>query len=299
MVPGEFEYYAPTSVQEAVGLLREHGDEAKILAGGHSLVPIMKQRLAAPSVLIDLKGIAELRGITRSNGTVTIGAMTTQTMIEHSEELKSVLPILPAAAAHVADPPVRNVGTFGGSLAHADPAADMPAVVLALDAQMQLVGPNGPRTVPATEFFVDILTSALEPDEVLTHISIPAPHGRTAMSYQKFRHPASGYAVVGVAVVLSVSESGTCQEARIAITGATTTATRATQAEDMLRGKQLNQATIEVAAEQATAGMSYLGDIYASETYREHLVKVYTKRALLAAIAGETSGVDQSAQPSK
>ncbi|MEJ7654801.1 MAG: FAD binding domain-containing protein [Chloroflexia bacterium] len=156
MVPGAFDYYSPSSLQEVLQLLQEHGEDAKILAGGHSLVPLLKLRLAEPPVLIDLAKVEELRGISRSNGSVVIGAMTTQNEIEFSEELKGVLPILPEAAAQVGDPMVRNRGTLGGSLAHADPAGDMPAVVLALDAVMSVTGPGGERTIPAGEFFIDV-----------------------------------------------------------------------------------------------------------------------------------------------
>lgn len=280
----EFEYYAPTTVGEAVQLLQEHGEEAKVLAGGHSLIPLMKLRLASPPALVDISNIADLRGITRSNGAVRIGAMTTYAAIEDSEELRRVLPILPAAASVVGDPMVRNRGTLGGSVAHADPASDMPAVLLALGAAMTASGPGGERTIPAEEFFVDILTSALEPGEVLTAITIPVPSGRAGTSYQKFAHPASGYAVVGVAAVLEFAEDGACRDCRVAVTGAVAKPTRATATEELLRGRRLDEAAIAAAAERAGEGMEFLGDIYASEEYRAHLVTVYAGRALLAAI---------------
>ncbi len=283
MIPAEFDYYAPTSVQEAIGLLQEKGPEAKLLAGGHSLVPLMKLRLAAPSVLIDLNRIAELRGIRSSDGGVAIGAMTTHSEVESSPELADRWPIFHVAGAMIGDPMVRHRGTIGGSLAHADPAGDWPAVALALDARMHIAGPNGERVVPAGEFFVDMLTSALEPDEVLTEIEIPALEGRVGMAYEKFRHPASGYAVVGVAAVVVTDGSGSCQDCRVAITGAGPKATRATGVEEALKGRPLDEQSISAAAERAGEGMAFLGDIYASEEYREHLTKVYTKRALLAA----------------
>jgi len=286
MIPAEFDYYAPTSVQEAVSLLRQHGDEAKVLAGGHSLIPLLKLRLSNPPVLVDIGRIPELRGITRTNGTVTIGAMTTHAQVESSEELRDTFPIMAEAATVIGDPMVRNRGTFGGALAHADPAADWPAVALALGAQLRVMGPNGERTVSVDDFFVDMLTSALEPGEVLTRIDIPAPGQgvKTGMSYQKFAHPASGYAVVGVAAVVTLGADGACQDCRVAVTGAGPKATRQTAVEDALKGRQLTPELIAQASEHAGEGMDFLGDIYASESYRAHLVKVYTKRALTAAL---------------
>lgn len=284
MIPAEFEYYAPTSVQEAVALLQQHGDDAKVLAGGHSLIPLLKLRLASPPVLVDINKIADLKGIKRQDGTITIGALTTHAEIELSEELKDVLPILHEAATVVGDPMVRNRGTFGGSLAHADPAGDWPAVALALGATMKITGPNGERSVAADDFFVDMLTSAVEPGEVLTAVEIPVPQGKFGASYQKFSHPASGYAVVGVAALVTLGSDGKCQDCRVAITGAGPRATRATATEDALKGQQLTEDAIAKAAERAGEGMDFLGDIFASESYRAHLVKVFTKRALSAAV---------------
>ncbi|MDP9372444.1 MAG: xanthine dehydrogenase family protein subunit M [Chloroflexota bacterium] len=284
MIPGEFEYYAPTSVQEAVQLLQQHGDEAKVLAGGHSLIPLLKLRLANPPVLVDINRIGDLKGITRQNGAVTIGALTTHTDLERSEELKQVFPMMAEAATVIGDPMVRNRGTFGGALAHADPAGDWPAVALALGSQMRVIGPGGERTVPADEFFVDMLTSALQPGEVLTAVDIPVPQGKTGMSYQKFAHPASGYAVVGVAAMVQLGADGACQDCRVAVTGAGPKATRLTAVEDALRGQQLTPELIGQAAERAGQDMEFLGDIFASEGYREHLTKVYTKRALMKAL---------------
>lgn len=284
MIPGEFEYHAPTSVQEAVALLQQHGDDAKVLAGGHSLIPLLKLRLASPPVLVDINKIGELKGINRQNGTITIGALTTHTDIEHSEELKGILPIMHEAATVIGDPMVRNRGTFGGSLAHADPAGDWPAVALALGATMKVTGASGERTVAADDFFVDLLTSALEPGEVLTAVEIPVPQGKFGASYQKFSHPASGYAVVGVAALVQLGADGACQDCRVAVTGAGPKATRATATENALKGQQLTDDLIAQAAEQAGSGMDFLGDIFASESYRAHLVKVFAKRAVTAAM---------------
>lgn len=284
MIPGEFEYYAPTSVQEAVSLLQQHGEDAKVLAGGHSLIPLLKLRLASPPVLVDIGRIQELKGIQRQNGSVTIGALATHADIEFSEDLRGVFPLMHDTATVIGDPMVRNLGTFGGALAHADPAGDWPAVALALNATMRLTGPNGERTVAADDFFVDLLTSAVEPGEVLTAVEIPVPQGKYGTSYQKFSHPASGYAVVGVAALVQMGADGACQDCRVAITGAGPKATRATATEDALKGQQLTEELIAQAAEQAGNGMDFLGDIFASESYRAHLVKVFTKRALLGAM---------------
>lgn len=283
MIPSEFDYIKAGSVQEALGLLQQHGDDAKVLAGGHSLVPMLKLRLANPAVLVDISGIGELKGITSGGGKVTIGALTTHNDIEQSAELKSSFPILAEAATLIGDPMVRNCGTFGGSLAHADPAGDWPAVALALGAQMHITGPGGERIVAADDFFIDILTSDVQPGELLTSIDLPVAGGKLGMSYQKFSHPASGYAVVGVAAVVSVDGSGNCASARVAVTGAGAKATRLNSVEDALIGKALTEENVAAAAATAGGGIDYLGDIYASEEYREHLVKVFAKRAVLAA----------------
>ena len=284
MIPGEFEYFAPTSVQEAVQFLQQNGDDVKVLAGGHSLIPLLKLRLASPPVLVDISKIQELKGITRQDGTVTIGALTTHTQIEESAELKQLFPIMPEAATVIGDPMVRHRGTFGGSLAHADPAGDWPAVALALGATVRATGPNGERTIPVDDFFLDMLTSALEPGEVLTAIDLTVPQGRTGMSYQKFAHPASGYAVVGVAATVTLGADGSCQDCRVAVTGAGPKSMRLTAVENALKGQQLTPEIIGQASQQAGAEMDFLGDIYASESYREHLTRVYTKRALLKAL---------------
>jgi len=283
MIPSEFDYIKAGSVKEALGLLQQHGDDAKVLAGGHSLVPMLKLRLANPAVLVDITGIGELKGITSGIDKVTIGALTTHNDIEQSAELKGSFPILAEAATLIGDPMVRNCGTFGGSLAHADPAGDWPAIALALGAQMHITGLDGERTVAADDFFIDILTSDVQPGELLTSIDLPVPSGNVGMSYQKFSHPASGYAVVGVAATVTVDGSGNCARARVAVTGAGAKATRLNSVEDALVGKALTEENVAAAAATAGDGIDYLGDIYASEEYREHLVKVFAKRAVLAA----------------
>jgi carbon-monoxide dehydrogenase medium subunit len=278
-----FEYHAPTTLQEAISFLTQYGGDAKILAGGHSLIPIMNLRLAQPSALIDLGKVPGLSGIREEGGTIVIGAMTTHYMVESSSLLQEKVPILPAAATVIGDVQVRNRGTIGGSIAHADPAGDFPAVAVALDAQLKVVGPRGERTIGAREFFVDILTTALQPDEILTEIRVPAFGPRTGSAYEKFANPASGYAIVGVAVVLTVDGNGMCQKASVGLNGVTGKPMAAMGVEQALVGKQLNDQTIQEAASKAADGLDPLGDIFASAEYRAHLARVFTKRALVHA----------------
>jgi aerobic carbon-monoxide dehydrogenase medium subunit len=278
-----FEYHVPTTVQEAISLLSQYGGEAKLLAGGHSLIPIMNLRLAQPKALIDIGKIPGLVGIREEGGTIVIGAMTTHWMIESSALLKEKVPILPEAAAVIGDVQVRNRGTIGGSLAHADPAGDFPAVAVALDMQLKAVGPRGERTLKAREFFVDILTTALQPDEILTEIRIPAFAARTGSAYEKFPNPASRYAIVGAAAVVTVDGNGVCQKAAVGLNGVSGKPVAAVGVEQALIGKRLNDQTIQEAATKAADGLEPLGDIFASAPYRAHLARVYTKRALARA----------------
>ena len=281
MYPAAFDYYRASSVEEAIKLLGDNPD-AKLLAGGHSLLPLMKLRLAEPPALIDLGRVPGLSGIKQSGDTIVIGATTTYHEIINSDAIKSALPLLVEAASVVGDLQVRNRGTIGGSLAHADPASDMPAVVLALDGQVKAVGPKGERTIAAKDFFVDLFTTALQPGEVLTEVSFAKPASGAGMAYEKFSHPASGYAVVGVAAVAARDGS----VVRVAITGAGTVAKRAEAVEQALSGKQLSADAIKSASEKATQGMDLSGDIFASEQYRAHLAQVLTERALNRAIGG-------------
>jgi aerobic carbon-monoxide dehydrogenase medium subunit len=275
--PNQFEYHRPNSVQAAAGLLAAD-PEAKLLAGGHSLLPAMKLRLASPSSLVDLGGVSGLDSIDTS-GPVTFGAMTTYAAIRDSREVKNALPILAEAADNVGDPAVQARGTIGGALAHSDPAADFTAIFLALDGSVDVTGTNGTRTIAADDLFVDLFTTALEADEIITSVSFPAADG-AGMAYEKFRHPASGYAVVGVAVKVSKGADGNVESARIAVTGAPSKATRATAAEQALVGKALEDAAIDAAAAVAADGMEINGDHFASEEYRRHLIGVLTGRAL-------------------
>jgi aerobic carbon-monoxide dehydrogenase medium subunit len=280
-----FEYHAPSTLQEAVSLLTQYGGEAKILAGGHSLLPIMNLRLAQAKALIDLGKIPGLSGIREENGTIVIGAMTTHFMVESSPLLKQKVPILPETAAVIGDVQVRNRGTICGSIAHADPAGDLPAAAVALDLQLKAVGPRGERTIGARQFFVDILTTALQPDEILTEVRVPAFAARTGSAYEKFPNPASRYAIVGAAAVVTVDVNGVCQKAAVGLNGVTGKPVAAVGVEQALTGKRLNDQTIQEAAAKATDGLEPLGDIFASAAYRAHLARVYTKRALAKANA--------------
>src|SRR5438132_5203139 len=219
MIPAQFDYEAPATLNEAVALLAARSDEAKILAGGHSLIPAMKLRLAQPQLLIDIGLIKDLSYIREEEGQIRIGAMTTHYQIESSERLKQICPLLPECAASIGDVQVRNKGTIGGSLAHSDPAGDWPAAIIALRAELVAIGQSGERVINADGFFVDLLTTALAPDEILREIRIKKPQGRFGQSYQKVHHPASGFAVVGVAVTLNLGPNGSCESAGVGITG--------------------------------------------------------------------------------
>lgn len=282
MIPAAFEYFAPQSVAEAIGLLERHGDDAKLLAGGHSLLPIMKLRLAQPKVLVDIGRIHGLDGIKADGQKIAIGALVTHDAIEHSALLKEKCPLLPEAAAVIGDMQVRNRGTIGGSMAHADPAADYPAAVLALDAEIVATGPRGARTIPAGQFFVEMLTTALRANEIVTEVRVPVLARGTGAAYMKHPHPASGYAVVGVAAVVTLS-GGKCERAAIGITGVAGKAYRATAVEKALAGGPLDEATVARAAAHAADGVDAQGDLYASGQFRAHLATVYTKRAVLLA----------------
>lgn len=283
MYPAVFSYQRATSVQDAIARLAKEPD-AKLLAGGQSLLSLMKLRLASPSTLLDLGGLKELRGIRRDGDTITIGALTTHREIEFSDELKSACPILPEAAALIGDPLVRNRGTVGGSIAHADPAADFPAVLLALGATLQVEGPKGRRTIAADDFFLGLFQTALQPDELLTGIQVTPPSAGAGMAYEKFPHPASRYAIVGVAAIVSVA-GGVCRAARVAVTGAGSHAMRLSSLETALVGKKLDGQTIAAACQQVIAPDDLSSDQFASSEYRAHLAAVLSRRALTRAAA--------------
>jgi len=285
VITSAFEYVAPTSVGEATAFLAAHPDDAKLLAGGHSLIPLMKFRLAQPKYLVDLARLPGLTGIAVSNGALEIGAMATHHQIESSAVVRESLPILAETAAMIGDVQVRNRGTLGGSLAHGDPAADYPAVVLALDAELTAIGSKGQRTIKATDMFVSLMTTALKSDEIITSIRFPIPAKGSGTSYQKFPHPASRYAITGVAAVVRLNANGTCAAAAIGVTGAGSRAVRASAAEAGLVGSALDEAALRKAGSAAAEAVDAVGDIHASEQYRRHLVSELTARALRAAAA--------------
>jgi carbon-monoxide dehydrogenase medium subunit len=289
MYPAAFEYHAPTSVQDALGLLGKL-PEAKILAGGHSLVPMMKLRLAQPKHLIDLRKVPGLSGIKEDGGALAIGAMTTHWEVESSPVLKAKSPVIAETAAVIGDPQVRNKGTIGGSLAHADPAADMPATVIALGAEFVCQGPKGKRTVKVDDWFEGLMTTALGEDELLVEIRVPAWPAGSGAAYMKFPHPASRFAVVGVAAAVTLDKDGTCTKAGVAVTGAGTRAVRAKGVEAGLIGKRLDQAALEAAAQKAAEGVDVQADLQGSVEYKSHLCRVFARRALEAAVKRAQGG---------
>jgi carbon-monoxide dehydrogenase medium subunit len=282
MYPAQFEYHIPGTVKEALDLLGRWKDDAKLLAGGHSLLPAMKLRLARPAHLVDLRKVPGLSGIKEEGAMLVIGAMATHYAIESSPVVKSKCPVLAQTAAMIGDPMVRNMGTIGGSLAHADPAADYPAAIIALGAEMVAEGPKGKRSIKADDFFKGLLTTALGPDEILTEVRVPVCGPAVGCAYLKFPHPASRFAVVGVAAVLTM-EGGKVSKAGIGITGAGTKAVRAKGVEAALMGKALDAASIQAAAEKAVEGVDVQADLQGSVEYKQHLLKVFAKRAIEAA----------------
>ena len=285
MIPAQFDYARAATLEEALNLLAQNED-AKILAGGHSLIPAMKLRLTQPPLLVDIGRIKDLSYIREEDGQIRIGAMTTHYQIESSEQLQQICPLLPECASHIGDMQVRNKGTIGGSLAHSDPAGDWPAAILALNAELVAVSKNGERTIKADDFFVDLLTTALEPGEILREIRVKK--NGTHHAYAKMPHPASGFAVVGVAANLIMNGSNECQSASIGITGVSSKAYRASAVESALNGASLNDDTIQSAAAHATEGADVNGDLFASADYRRHLAEVYTRRAIEAATKRKT-----------
>jgi len=284
VIPAPFEYHVPKTLSEATRLVAQFGVEGKVLAGGHSLIPLMKLRLAAPKHLIDIGRIAELTSIREEGDRIRIGAMTTHFQLESSELLKARCPLLPETAAEIGDVQVRNKGTIGGSVAHADPAADWPAALLALEAEIHAASERGQRSLVVTDFFVDLLTTALEPTEILTAIQVPTLPPRGGDAYVKLAHPASGFAVVGVAARVVLDEKGSVAQVGIGVTGVGATPYRAATVEDLLRGKSPSSKRLQEAASHAADGVEPTADIYASAEYRAHLAGVYTRRALEAAI---------------
>jgi carbon-monoxide dehydrogenase medium subunit len=278
VIPAAFDYEAPESLEEAIRMLRENGEDAKLLAGGHSLLPLMKLRLAAPTVLIDLRRIPGLHGIQRENGSWRVGAMTRHADLEETKELG----VVSRAASLIADQQVRNRGTIGGSLAHGDPASDLPAVLLATEGEVTARGSGGQRTIAAAELFQGYLTTALAHDEVVTEVRIPTLDGY-GVGYEKFTRRAEDWAMVGVCALVKKAGDGSCEDGRIGLTHMGSTPLRATAAEDALRGHALDADSIARAAEQAAEGTEPPGDLNATPEYKRHLARTLTRRALMEA----------------
>jgi len=282
MIPAAVEYTRPSTVDAAIEVLAD--EDAKVLAGGQSLIPLLRLRLSAPTVLVDLGALADLRGVRQDGDDLVIGAMTTYDAILRDPLVGRYAPLLAAATHTVGDRQVRHLGTIGGSLAHADPAGDLPAVSLALDATMEVTGASGTRSVPATEFFVDYLTTALAPGELLTAVRVPKREG-WPYRYEKFNRVAQGWALVGVAA-LCRRDNGNIADIRVALANMAPTPVRATAVETALTGAQAHHTAIIPACDRAAEGTSPADDLSASAGYRRHLACVLTKRAITGCIAG-------------
>jgi carbon-monoxide dehydrogenase medium subunit len=284
MYPATFEYHRASSLDDALALLACYPDDGKLIAGGHSLLPVMKLRFAQPAHLIDIRRVPELAGIREADGALHIGATTTHAAVGSSDVIRSRVPMLSEAASRIGDAQVRNMGTIGGSLAHADPAADLPAVVLALGAELRVIGRKGERTIPVDRFFTGMFTSALAPDELLVEVRVPLPSARTGGAYEKYADPASGYAVVGVAAVVTLGGGDVVQRARIAMTGLAPYPARLTAVEGALAGKGATPDAIEAAARRAAEGLEVRDSGGGGTAYKANLAAVYARRALARAV---------------
>jgi aerobic carbon-monoxide dehydrogenase medium subunit len=283
MIPGSFDYFAPRSIAEAIELLTDHKDDVKVLSGGQSLLPLMKMRLSKPGYIVDIGKIPGLDNIVEEGKSLVLGALVTHAQIEYSELLQKRCPLLPQTAATIADIQIRNRGTIGGSVAHADPAGDMPAAIMALDAEIKVVGPSGERWIKADDFFLGLLMSVLEPDEIVSAVRVPVTDtDKTA--YLKAAPRSSGFAVVGVAARLTMDSAGTCTRAALGITGITDKAYRPSRTEEILSGKRLDSKLIADAAAESTRNIDVIEDINGSSEYRTHLTHVYVERAITAAL---------------
>jgi aerobic carbon-monoxide dehydrogenase medium subunit len=285
MIPAPFEYSAPKTLEEALRLVERHGDDAKILAGGHSLLPLIKLRLAQPRYVIDIGGLRGMSYIREENGQIAIGALTTHADIESSNLLRTKCPLLAETASTIGDVQVRNRGTIGGSLAHADPAADYPAAILVLDAEIIAATSAGTRSIPVTEFFVDLLTTALRAGEILSQIRIVPREPGTGSAYEKMHQPASGFAIVGVAARVKAAKDGKIEKVSVGVTGLGPRAYRASEVEKALVGKKGSEKVFADAARLVAQGIEALSDLHASADYRREMAAVYARRALEKAFA--------------
>jgi carbon-monoxide dehydrogenase medium subunit len=284
MIAQSFKYESPGTIADAIALLEKYGDEAKILSGGHSLIPMMKLRFASPEYLIDINGIPGLSYIKEEKGVIKIGALTREADIEHSDLLKKYFPIFSDVTKLIADPQVRNMGTIGGNLAHGDAANDHPAVMLALNAKIIATGPNGIKEIPIDEFFFGFYTTALQHGDILTEIQIPIPPGNTGSAYHKLERKVGDYATAGVAVQLTVDGKGVCKSVGIGLTNVNPTPLRASRSEQALLGKQVNDETIGQAAIFASEDCSPSSDLRGSEEYKRAMVAVLVKRMIRKAM---------------
>jgi len=282
MIPSKFDYVAPTTVDDAVAALAKAGEDAKVLAGGQTLMPVLRLRLSAPTTLVDLNRIDELRGVREDGDTLVIGAMTTYYDLLRSPVVSKHALLLSEATRTVADPQIRHRGTLGGNLAHADPAGDLSAPVLALEATLTVAGPSGRRTIAAAEFFEDYFTTALRPDEILTEVRIPK-HTDWAARYEKLHRVAQAWSIVAVAATIDV-DGGTIRQARIALTNMASVPVRARGVEEALIGQAASEELIRAAAEHAAEGIDPMTDGNADAEYRSHLAKVLTRRAVATAV---------------
>jgi carbon-monoxide dehydrogenase medium subunit len=292
MFPANFGYFAARSVEEALELLTAHGEDAKLLAGGHSLIPAMKLRLVTPRYLIDLGQVPGLSGVRLEGETLVIGALTVHADVAAATLVRQHLPGLAEAAALIGDMQVRNRGTIGGSVAHADPAADFPVMLTALHASFVLVSPSGSRTVSADDFFVDFFTTALAPNEVLTEIRVPLLPAGAGTAYAKLGHPASGYVVVSAGALVNRQASGHCTAASVAIGGLGRSPCRAAATEAALQGQLLTPEVITIAAARAAEGVEVDDDTYASTDYKRHMATVYAQRAIATAVQRAAESLD-------
>jgi len=284
VIPGPFDYFAPSTLDQAVALLAEHGPDAKVLAGGQSLIPLMKLRLAEPPVLVDLNGVGDLAGIEERGDHLRIGAMTRHAALESSELIGSRYPLIADAAAVIADPLVRNRGTTGGSLAHADPAGDLGSVMTALDAEIVVAGPSGERTLPIDDLLLGPFATTIEEGEILVEVRVPLPPAGSAGAYEKLERKVGDFATAAVAVQLT-RENGSCASVGIGLTAVGPTTIRAQAAEDSLRGGGLGEGELRAAAELAAEAAEPAADLRGSEAYKRDMVRVLTLRALRRAIA--------------
>lgn len=282
MMPPAFEYFAPTGIDEVISLLTKYDGEAKILAGGQSIIPLLKSRISEIPYLVSLSNITDLSYITEGNEGVRIGAMTIDSDIENSPAIAKHFPILHDAMEKIADPLVRNMGTVGGNLSHADPANDLPAVILALGGKMKAVGPKGPREMDADDFFVDTFTTALEPNEVLTELSIPFWKGKSGGAYEKFKKSTWNFSVAGVAVQLKL-EGEKCAEARISTTSVNPSAVRSTEAEEVLKGKEITPELVRKAADAVSDNSEPGEDSYGSVEYKREILRKLSRDAITKA----------------